>query len=183
MRINRILFLPIIILLITCGQKQQKSESNVDDQVKINNLDYKNIISDFALNYSPKGSSALDSIPEDIIRGFIELRKVDQTAHEKYVTLVFTKLYAEHLRCCHQGYVIATRLNNDFDTDNISMISEFAYMSKYLEKDSLPEMWTSGIIEIWLTENPDLLEFEQTRKYKQVIDSISNKIENGDYWN
>ena len=63
------------------------------------------------------------------------------------------------------------------------MISEFAYMSKYLEKEPLPEMWTSGIVEIWLTENPDLLEFEQTRKYKQVIDSISNKIENGDYWN
>ncbi|EMQ93876.1 hypothetical protein D778_01286 [Xanthomarina gelatinilytica] len=62
------------------------------------------------------------------------------------------------------------------------MVNEFAFMSNYLDDEKLPEIWTSGIIEKWLTENPELLEFEPIGKYDQFIKTVSEKIKNGDYW-
>ncbi|KAA2217214.1 hypothetical protein [Maribacter flavus] len=158
-------------------------KTELKNQLESESRNYKNEVSEFALNFSPKGASTLDSIPEYIVEGFRKLRTIDKNAHEKYVTLIFTKLYAEHLQCCHQGYIIASRLKNDFDKDKVSMVNEFAFMSNYVDYEKLPEAWSSGIIEKWLAENPKLLEFEPIGKYKQRIDSISNKIANGDYWN
>lgn len=146
-------------------------------------IDSKEIVKKFAEQYLPTGSESLNAIPKDIITAFSELRETDKEAHTKYLTLVFTKLYAEHLRCCHQGYIIATERNNDFDKDKVSMVNEFAFMTNYIDYGKLPEAWSSGIIEKWLNENPKLLEFEPVGKYKQMIDSISKKIVDGDYWN
>lgn len=188
MNLNKILFLPILFLLFNCNQKQEKiesgtnSESELKTQSEIESRDYKNEVSEFALNFSPKGASALDSIPENIVKGFRKLRTIDKIAHEKYVTLIFTKLYAEHLQCCHQGYIIASRFKNDFDKNKVSMVNEFAFMSNYVNYEKLPEAWSSGIIEKWLNENPRLLKYEPIGKYHQQIETIAKKIENGDYW-
>ena len=145
--------------------------------------DSREVVKIFAEQYAPHKSENLNTIPKDMVIAFSELRKTDKEAHTKYLTLVFAKLYAEHLRCCHQGYIIAERHNNDFDKKNTSMVNEFTHMTNYINYDNLPEFWSSGIIEKWLNENPKLLEFEPIEKQKQIIDSISNKIANGDYWN
>jgi len=145
--------------------------------------DYEKIVEKFAEEYSPKKSANFDSIPIEIIKDFKKLRSIDKYAHEKYTTLMFAKLYAEHLKCCHQSYIIANRSENDFDKDKISMVNEFAYMTNYIDYKNVPEYWTSGIIEKWLNENPKLLEFESIGKHKRIIDMIDNKIANGDYWN
>ncbi|WP_299097705.1 hypothetical protein [Winogradskyella sp.] len=193
MSLTKILFLPILFLLISCNQKQKQIDTwnervaefeetkNFESENKTQ--DFKKIVADFSEQYAPNRSEKLDSIPIGIIKAFKELRNIDKDAHEKYVTLIFTKLYAEHLRCCHQGYIIASRFKNDFDKGKVSMVNEFAFMSNYVDYENVPEAWSSGIIEKWLTENPRLLEFEPIGKHKQMIDSISNKIANGDYWN
>jgi hypothetical protein len=136
---------------------------------------YKKDVSEFALNFSPKGASGLDSIPENIIKEFRELRTIDKNAHEKYVTLIFTKLYTEHLQCCHKSYIIENfpADKSEYDFDKLTMVNEFAFMSNYLDDEKLPEIWTSGIIEKWLTENPDFLYFEQFLKYNKLIIKIS----------
>ncbi|WP_442266654.1 hypothetical protein ACSIGC_02870 [Tenacibaculum sp. ZS6-P6] len=188
--LNKVLFLPILFLLFYCNQKQEKtengphSESELKTQSELETRNYKKDVSEFALNFSPKGSSALDSIPKNIIKRFRELRTIDKNAHEKYVTLLFTKLYAEHLQCCHQSYVIENfpADKSEYDFDKLTMVNEFAFMSNYLDDEKLPEIWTSGIIEKWLTENPELLEFEPIEKYNQFIKTVSEKIKNDDYW-
>ncbi|MEN8125989.1 MAG: hypothetical protein ABFR32_12775 [Bacteroidota bacterium] len=188
MNLNKILFIPILFLLYSCNQEQKKSEKTTETnselftQTEFKNRDVKKEIAEFSLNYSPKGASALDSIPVDIVKSFKELRTIDKEAHEKFVTLIFTKLYAEHLECCHQSYIIAN-FRSEYDFDKPSMVNEFALMSGYLDKDNLPEIWTSGIIEKWLNENPGLLKYEPIGKYDQYIKTISKKIANGDYWN
>lgn len=62
------------------------------------------------------------------------------------------------------------------------MVNEFGFMTGYLDKSNLPEIWTSGIIEKWLSENQRLLKYEPIGKYNQQIKTISKKIANGDYW-
>ena len=160
------------------------SESEVKTQLKSQTRNSENEISEFALNFSPKGASALDSIPENIIKAFRELRNIDKKTHEKYVTLIFTKLYAEHLQCCHQSYIIEKFPvdKSEYDFNKLTMVNEFAFMSNYLDNEKLPEIWTSGIVEKWLTENQKLLEYEPIGKYNQQIKTISKKIANGDYW-
>lgn len=141
------------------------------------------IVMNFAENYSPNKSENLNAIPSDIVNAFSELQTSNKEKHTKYLTLVFAKLYAEHLRCCHQVYIIATRNKNDFDKNNVSMINEFAKMTNYVDYENPPEVWSSGIVEKWLTENPELVEFKPIELQKRRIDSIANKIANGDYWN
>ena len=192
MSLNKILFLPILFLLISCNQKQKQIdtwnervsefEENKNSESELKIQDSKKIVAEFSEQYAPNRSEKLDSIPIGIIKAFKELRTIDKDAHEKYVTLIFTKLYAEHLECCHQGYIIASRFKNDFDKDKISMVNEFAFMSNYVNYEKLPEAWSSGIIEKWLNENPRLLKYEPIRKYDQKIKTIAKKIENGDYW-
>jgi hypothetical protein len=116
--------------------------------------DAERIVAEFSNSFSPKDIGSLNSIPTEIIKSFSKLRLIDKNAHRKYVTLIFTKLYAEHLTCCHQSYIIAIRDQNDFDKNNISMVNEFGKMSGYLDKEK-PKIWTSGIIVKWLKENPD----------------------------
>ncbi|WP_167342078.1 hypothetical protein [Nonlabens sp. SY33080] len=209
MNLNKVLFLPILFLLFNCNQKQEKTENRIHSESELKTQsesetrnyekyvselktqsesetrNYEKYVSEFALNFTPKGTSALDSIPENIIKGFRELRTIDKSAHEKYLTLIFTKLYAEHLQCCHQSYIIEhfPADKTEYDFDKLTMVNEFAFMSNYLDNEKLPEIWTSGIIEKWLAENPELLEFEPIGKYNQFIKTASEKIKNGDYWN
>lgn len=114
------------------------------------------------------------------MKAFVQLKTIDKVSHEKYLTLIFTKLYAEHLQCCNQSYIIAHFSNNQFNFDKPSMVNEFAQMSGYLDKDNLPEIWTSGIVEKWLSENPRLLKYEPIGKYNQFIKAIQKRISKGD---
>ncbi len=192
MNLNKILFLPILLLLIDCNQKQEQIdrwnkriaefEENKKSEFKLQ--DTKKIVMEFSEQYTLNRSEKLDSIPIRIIKAFKELRTIDKDAHEKYVTLIFTKLYAEHLQCCHQSYIIENfpRKVSDYDFDKLTMVNEFAFMSGYLNKDNFPEIWTSEIVEKWLTENQKLLKYESIKKYNQQIRTISKKIANGDYW-
>ncbi|MCK7591695.1 hypothetical protein M0G43_13990 [Subsaxibacter sp. CAU 1640] len=144
---------------------------------------FEKIATEFAQQYAPNRTEHLDSIPNEIVNAYTKLRTIDKDAHERNITLIFTKLYAEHLECCHQSYLIATFGNSrgNFDFNKPSMVNEFAFMSGYLDKENLPEFWTSGIIEKWLTENPRLLKNDSINKYYQNIKVISQKIANGDY--
>lgn len=170
---------------VTEGQKTERIETISQSDIKTEKQDYNKIVTEFSENFSPNGSENLDSIPIDIIKAFKELRTIDKNTHKKSVTLVFTKLYAEHLECCHQSYIIEhfPTEKSEYDFDKLTMVNEFAFMTGYLNGEELPEIWTSGIIKKWLTENPELLKFEPIGKYNQFINTISEKIKNGDYWN
>jgi hypothetical protein len=191
--LNKILFLPILFLLISCNQKQKQIdtwnervaefEENKNSETEFKIQDAKKIVAEFSEQYAPSRSEKLDSIPIGIIKAFKELRTINKDAHEKYVTLIFTKLYAEHLECCHQGYIIASRYKNDFDKDKISMINEFAYISNYVDYSKLPEAWSSGIIEKWIKENPKFLNDEKIKNEVDRINVEVKKIADGVYWN
>ena len=141
-----------------------------------NDKDYKQIVKNFAEQYSPRKSESLNSIPINIINTFTELREIDEEAHAKYVTLIFTKLYVEHLTCCNQTYKIVEFRN--FDLSQPSMIKEFDYISGYLDKDNLPEFWTSGIIESWLKENPKYPKMEEFREQIRKLSTPPSDINN-----
>lgn len=152
----------------------------LETKIELKKQDFKKITMEFAAKYAPKSSENLDSIPPEIINAFTELRTIDKTAHENYVTLIFAKLYAEHLTCCNQSYIIANRDNNDFDKEKVSMINEFAYISGYVDYEKPPEILSSGIFEKWIKENPRFLSNEEIKreidKINEVTKSISDRV-------
>jgi hypothetical protein len=190
--LKKIHFLPILLMLISCNQKQKQIdtwneriaefEETKNSESEIKKQDFKKIVAEFSEQYVPKRSANFDSIPNEIIKAFKELRTIDNVAHEKYVTLIFAKLYAEHLECCHQGYIIANRFKNDFDKDKLSMINEFAYISNYVDYSKLPEAWSSGIIEKWIKENPKFLNDKQIKREIDRINVETKNIADGIYW-
>lgn len=195
---TKLLFLPLLLLLLCCNRKQRQidtwneriaefEEKQKSDSIKyltFNELNNVENAAQFANQYSPKGAEKLDSIPINIVKTFTRLRTIDKVSYQKYVTLIFAKLYTEHLKCCNQSYIIAEFGGNsmDYDFNKPSMVNEFVFMSRYLDKENLPEIWTSGIIEKWLEENPKLMDYEPIGKYNQIIKTISKRIENGEYW-
>jgi hypothetical protein len=190
MKLKITLIISVLFFLFNCKQKLEKTTNGINQkteiitQQKLGLRDHKNVISKFTMNFSPKGPHALDSIPESIVKDFRELRNIDKNAHKKYVTLIFIKLYAEHLSCCHQSYIIEKFPTNrsEYNFNKLTMVNEFAFMSNYLDNEKFPEIWTSEIINKWLFENPELLNYEPIGKYHQFIKTVSKKIKNGDYW-
>lgn len=133
------LLLLAAFLLISCnGNKQNENttqstyNSDLENSPETKNL--KNQLQEFALNFKPQGSQGIDSIPTAVIEKFKKIRVTDKQAHRKLITLIFAKIYAEHLRCCHQSYVIASVPRGDFVSDESSMVDEFIYMPNYLGK-------------------------------------------------
>ena len=177
-----------IFLLISCNGNKQNEENtiqttfNPDSESSPATENLKTELQEFALNFKPKSSHSLDSIPAAMIKKFRRIRVIDKQAHRKLITLIFAKIYAEHLRCCHQSYVIASRHRGDFASNNSSMVDEFIYMSNYLDKNNPPEYWTSAIIDKYLKENEYLLNYKPIARQKKVIDSITEKINNYNYW-
>ena len=159
----------------------EEIEKVSETKIEIEKQDFKKIVTGFAQKYSPKSSENLDSIPIEVIKAFTELRTIDKDAHERYVTLIFAKLYAEHLTCCHQSYIIANRDNNDFDKNKVSMVNEFAYISGYLDYEKPPEVWGSGIFEKWIRGNPKFLDYEEIKIEVDKINEITKNIEDGVY--
>ena len=176
MKLYKALFFLISLLLFSC----KYSERNIE--VPIRKTDCLKIVSDFSQQFDPNGYKNLNSINIEVVEAFYKLRTINKKAHETYVTLVFAKLYAEHLTCCHQGFIIASNYKDEFNIDKISMVNELAFISNYVDYKNLPEAWSSGIIEKWINENPRFLENLKIKKEVEQIDKINGLIKENSFW-
>jgi len=139
---------------------------------------------EYSLAFKPEGPAAFSQIPSYVVKDFKRLKTEDSIAYVQHLTLLFSKVYAEHLRCCHQGYVI----NTSNDSTNMQtqlgnqIIAEFLSMIGHPKPDKESEFLTSAIAVSWFEENPKPLSHEPImREYQQIL-RVQDSIKKGLYW-
>jgi len=146
------------------------------------------IVSRFATTFQPdssayQGIGSLRSVPANVINAFRILRQADTLSHKKYLTLVFLKLYLDHLRCCHQSYEVRQNASGIIDSSADPLVYEFSLATKMFGTTERREFLSSGIGDSYVHAHQELLNYPEIRevvdKLKQVTDSIDKHL----YWN
>ena len=144
------------------------------------------IVKEYAESYSPtskpnRGIAWLKNVPENVVTAFLNLKTNNKKEHEKYLTLIFIKLYSAHLQCCHQSYEIRSSLPK-IDKDQDPLIYEFNLFTNYFQSDKSIEFISSDIAYKWTQENSHLLEYDKIKEQVKIIEKIQENIEKGVYW-
>jgi hypothetical protein len=151
------------------------------------NQDHLKLAKEFAETYSPDpfgktGVTEVPSVPDSVLVAFKALGNIDKAAEEKYLTLIFLKLYRAHMQCCHQSYEL--RKNSAANIDSISdpLLYEYNLATRQFNPDKRIEFVSSHIAQSWVDSNRYLLKYNQIRmeydKIKKIEDSIAKHL----YW-
>ncbi len=108
----------------------------------------------FAENYEPHkdGIAKLVEVPAHVVEAFTHLKAEDRSACEKYLALIFIKLYRAHLECCNQSYELRTRSSKRFDIDRAAdpLLFEFNSITKMYDMDKPIEFISSAMAYDWV---------------------------------
>lgn len=152
---------------------------------KFSNQDNLKIAKEFAESYLPdsipnKGVEELRDIPDSVVYAFRNLD--NKEAKEKYLVLIFLKLYRSHMQCCHQSYDLRTKFSNKIDSITDPLLFEYNLVTKQYTNDKPIEFIPSFIAERWVDSHPYLLKYQNIQteynKIKKVEDSIVRHL----YW-
>ena len=153
----------------------------------ISHQDNLKIARQFAENFAPdstmqSGMRKTNYFPDSVVEAFKAIR-ADQQNQEKYLTLIYLKIYRGHLQCCHQSYELRAKPNS-IGIDSISdpLLFEYNLITKLFDNNSRIEIITSGIADTWVERNKNLLSDDQIKKEYRLIKTIQKNIENGIYW-
>lgn len=156
----------ILLIISACGQnsfERTKDKNSVMVSVNILNTyqdtippkDNLKIVRQFAEEFSPdtttqNGLSKMNDFPDSIVKAFKELR-LDLKNQEKYLTLIYLKVYRGHLQCCHQSYELRKKTNiKGIDSVADPLLFEYNFITKQFDNKRRIEMITSGIADIWV---------------------------------
>tara|TARA_B100000809_G_scaffold265497_1_gene324510 strand:- start:50 stop:559 length:510 start_codon:yes stop_codon:yes gene_type:complete len=162
----------IIIVLLLAGLNRFGQNKNIE------------IVKEFSESYSPTskpnhGIAQLDSIPNHVIQAFRNIE--NKKEEEKYLVLIFIKLYSAHLQCCHQSY--DTRGSHPtIDKEKDPLVYEFNLLTKYYKFDKPIEFISSSLAYDWIQDNPHLLEYNKIKEQVVIIEQILKNVEKGVYW-
>lgn len=197
--------LPILILLVieavSCGPEAANNKSigksNKDTAVSLPNtpsvLDNDSLLAllsrakRFAENYRPISSSEsgialLNNIPDSIVYSFKQLRLHGRSEYEKYLTLIFLKIYRTHLQCCHQGFELRNSIKKgNIDSLTDPLLYEFNLISNFFDNSNTIEFINSGISINWLEKNKKFLEYDEIKKEYEIFLKIYKDIDKGIY--
>jgi hypothetical protein len=141
----------------------------------------------FAEAYSPNlvpntGVAEVPSVPDSVLAAFKALGTINKADEEKYLTLIFLKLYRAHMQCCHQSYELRKKLATNIDSVTDALLYEYNLVTKQYSLDEPIEFVPSHIVQSWVDSNKHLLKYNQIRmeydKIKMIEDSIAKHL----YW-
>ena len=161
--------------------------STLEMKVKVTNNDSFNslaIFKDFSENYSPApilGVAKLPDLPNDVLSAMRVVKSSQPEEFEKYLTLIFVKLYSAHLECCHQSYELRKQNPRGIDPDRDPLVYEFNTLSNYFPTDKPVEFIPSSIGFDYVESHPYLLEFEPIKKHIELINGVHKNMESGTY--
>jgi hypothetical protein len=145
------------------------------------------IIREFSKTFTPdssayKGIGTLKNIPDSVIRAFRIIRQTDTLSHKRYTTVIFLKLYLDHLRCCHQSYEIRQHPAGAIDSASDPLLYEFNLATKIFGTYESREFISSGIANYYVDTHKEMLQYPEVKEVKDKIKPIADSIEKHLYW-
>jgi len=194
------------LLLIACGESNNQDKDNstvdssefitkmtkqstdsinlIDKEIDLDSLRSLEIFKDFAINYTPtrkpnSGVAILPKTPDSVIQAINILKFSNPKEFEKFLTLIFIKLYSAHLECCHQSYEIRRQPPNGLDKERDPLVYEFNNLTKKYPFDKPIEFISSSIGYDYVKSHKYLMDFEPIKKHVDKIEHVQKKIEEG----
>ncbi|MDZ7848172.1 MAG: hypothetical protein U5L96_16260 [Owenweeksia sp.] len=195
----------LFLVHIACGEpkNQDKDNSAVDDaefikttkqntdtvslidkEINLDTLKNLEVFKDFAVNYTPtrkpnSGVAILPAIPDSVLQAMNTLKLSHPEEFEKYLTLIFIKLYSAHLECCHQSYEVRRQPPGRLDKEKDPLVYEFNNLINKYSYDKPIEFISSSISYDYVKSHKYLLDFEPIKKHVDKIEHVQKKIEEG----
>lgn len=166
---------------------KRNSDNRNSKQLSVNRISALKIVENFSEIFKPDSSAyngigTLKNIPDSVIEAFKILRQADALSHRKYLTVIFLKLYLDHLRCCHQSYELREPFTPYIDSMANPMLYEFSLATRIFDLSKPYEFISSSIAETYIGKHQELLMYSEI---KQVIDEmkpIEDSINQHLYW-
>jgi hypothetical protein len=187
-----------LLIISACGQYSIDDKKAVnlkvvsaDTAIVLNDTippqDNLEIARQFAENFLPdttmeSGMKKMNTFPDSVVKAFKAIR-TDRQNQERYLTLIYLKIYRGHLQCCHQSYELRAKPNG-IGIDSIAdpLLFEYNLITKQFDNNKGIEMINSAIADTWVERNKNLLSDNQIKKEYRLIKTIQKNIEKGIYW-
>ncbi len=129
------------------------------------------LVKAFAENYAPNRDSPaqLENVPAEVARAFENLRNSDPSSCEKYLALVFVKLYRSHLECCNQSYELRTKPSSGIDKTADPLLFVFNSITKMFDASKTIEFISSEMPYEWVKVHSYLLNDPSIKKEVSII--------------
>lgn len=139
------------------------------------------VVKAFAENYAPDRDSPaqLEDVPAEVVLAFEKLKNSDQSSCEKYLALVFVKLYRSHLECCNQSYELRTKPSSGFDKTADPLLFVFNSITKQFDASKPIEFISSGMPYEWVKMRSYLLNDAAIKKEVAIIKVKQTEILKG----
>jgi hypothetical protein len=152
---------------------------------KFSNQDNLKIAKEFAESYLPdsipkNGVDELKDVPDSVVYAFRNLN--DKEAKEKYLALVYLKLYRAHMQCCHQSYELRTKFSNKIDSTSDPLLFEYNLVTKQYNNRKPIEFVPSSIAKVWVDSNQYLLNYNKIKMEYNKIEKVQDFILKHLYW-
>lgn len=139
----------------------------------------------FAESYEPAEQFAqLKDVPCEVVIAFKRLGECDRRASERYLSLIFVKVYRAHLLCCNQSYELRTYENHRTGIDSITdpLLYEFNGITKTFDPHAPIEMISSAIPYTWIKTHGYLRDDPAIKKELAIIKRKEAAIRRGETW-
>ncbi|MBP6304126.1 MAG: hypothetical protein KBB37_13485 [Bacteroidia bacterium] len=155
-------------------------------QSELDSLKNLHIFIEFAVNYNPSrtpnsGVATLPDTPDSVYQALRFVKRTQPKVFEKYLTLIFVKLYSAHLECCHQSYEVR-RKSSTINKEHEPLVYEFNTLTKTFPVGQPIEFISSAIGYDYVSSNPHLLDFKPIKKHMKIIEQMHKNINEGVYW-
>jgi hypothetical protein len=166
---------------------KQNSDNWNSKQLSITATSALKIVENFSEIFKPdssayKGIGTLKNIPDSVIEAFKVLRQTDTLSHRKYLTVIFLKLYLDHLRCCHQSYELRDPFSPYIDSMANPMLYEFNFATRMFDFSKPHEFISSSIAETYVQKHKELLMYPQIRQAIDEMKPVEDSINKHLYW-
>jgi hypothetical protein len=173
--------------LIPLAIHSPDTTNSSEDPTGLDSLGNLEVFKSFALNYSPTrkpnvGVAKLPALPDSVLSAMTLMKNTQPKEFEKYLTLIFIKLYSAHLECCQQSYEVRKQPAIGLDSHKDPIVYEFNSLAKMYSARDRVDFISSDIGYDYVKSHKHLLDFEPIKQHVGIIEQIHNNIENGVYW-
>lgn len=178
---------PVILFACSNNNLSSKNSNTISLNDSVPSKTALETVSNFSKTFKPdssayKGIGTLKNVPDSVAKAFKILRQTDTLSHKKYLTVIFLKLYLDHLRCCHQSYEIREKMNGSIDSVADPLLYEFNLATKMFDLNKYHEFINSGIADTYVEKHQELLAFPEIREVINQIRPVSDSIAKHLYW-